>query len=483
MQFNSYIFILVFFPLTIVSYYLANRISTEAGKILLIAAGIVFYGWADWSILAVLLISLALNYLFIFFLSGRVRWKKLFLFLPVAINVGLLLYFKYLNFFIWNIDVLFGKTYGFYNIVLPLGISFFTFQQIACLVSVSRGELPRLSLIDYLAFILYFPKLLMGPLMEPADFINQINDPALKKLNWDHIACGLKIFSFGLFKKMLLADTFSKAVEWGYSSISRTTSMDWILIMLFYTFEIYFDFSGYSDMATGTSLMLNITLPINFDSPYKALSNRDFWKRWHISLTKFLTKYIYIPLGGNRKGKLFTYLNTMVVFLVSGMWHGAYWTFILWGFLHGLLSIFDRITEKWQARVFRPIRWFFCFISVNILWLLFRSFSVIQWASLLRKALQIQSLSVSSALLKYFYLPEFQFLTDCIPALGVLSSRFPWIWMGLFLLAAFFICLIPENNYRRLHQNSTLTLFPAIIAFVWSVLCLSGETVFVYFNF
>ena len=147
------------------------------------------------------------------------------------------------------------------------------------------------------------------------------------------MACGIKIFSFGLFKKMVLADTLANAVAWGYQYFDVTTSMDWLLIMLFYTFEIYFDFSGYSDMAVGASLMLNITLPINFDSPYKALSIRDFWKRWHISLTNFLTKYIYIPLGGSKKGKIRTYINTVIVFLISGLWHGANTTFILWGFL------------------------------------------------------------------------------------------------------------------------------------------------------
>lgn len=221
--------------------------------------------------------------------------------------------------------------YSFKELFLPLGISFITFQQIAYLVSVYREELKEPSVVDYLVYILYFPKLLMGPLAEPIDFMGQLNDAATKKVNGDHTAQGLKLFSFGLFKKMILADTFATAFIWGQENISALTSVDCILVMLSYTFEIYFDFSGYSDMAVGVSRMLNITLPMNFNSPYKAVSIRDFWKRWHISLTNFFTKYIYIPLGGSRKGKAATYLNTMVVFIISGVWHGAGWSFIVCG--------------------------------------------------------------------------------------------------------------------------------------------------------
>ena len=274
------------------------------------------------------------------------------------------------------------------------------------MVAVYKKEISSINAIDYLAYILYFPKLLMGPLMDPVDFIEQFNSPKLKNVDWNNIAYGIKIFSFGLFKKMLLADTFSKAVSWGFSNIEAATSMDWILIMLFYTFEIYFDFSGYSDMAVGTSLMLNITLPINFDSPYKAVSIRDFWKRWHISLTKFLTKYIYIPLGGSRKGRIFTYLNTMIVFLVSGIWHGANWTFILWGLLHGAFSIFDRLIEKIPTKIFEPARWLATFLVINILWLLFRADSVQQWMDILKTIIGFSNTVVSDGLLNSFVIQE-----------------------------------------------------------------------------
>ena len=322
MYFNSFIFILLFLPLTVVAYYIGNRINQTIGKIVIIVASLLFYIYSDWSMFLVLGISLILNYLFAQIIRKANKCNKLFMAVPIVINVGILLYFKYLNFTITNINLFWGKEYALKELVMPLGISFFTFQQIAYIVAQYRKELSVNSIIDYLAYILYFPKVLMGPLMDPVDFICQLNDKELKKINWDNIACGIKIFSFGLFKKVMLADVFANAVSWGYTNIENATAVDWILISLFYTFEIYFDFSGYSDMAVGTSIMLNISLPINFDSPYKAVSIRDFWKRWHISLTKFFTNYIYIPLGGSRKGIILTYVNTMIVFFYK--WHLAW---------------------------------------------------------------------------------------------------------------------------------------------------------------
>lgn len=304
MNFNSYIFVFAFMPAMLLAYFGFGNINKWAGKIVIIAGSIIFYAYSDFTTLKVLCSSVIINLLFAKLIENR-QWKKLYVTMPILINVGLLFYFKYMNFAITNINIWFGKEFALKELYLPIGISFFTFQQIAYIVAVYRKEILRVNVIDYLAYILYFPKLLMGPLMDPADFIEQFNALQSKKADWNNIACGVKIFSFGLLKKVLLADTFAKAVSWGFLNAEMATSTDWILVMLFYTFEIYFDFSGYSDMAVGTSLMLNITLPINFDSPYKAISIRDFWKRWHISLTKFLTKYIYIPLGGGGKKDYF----------------------------------------------------------------------------------------------------------------------------------------------------------------------------------
>lgn len=483
MQFNSFLFILCFLPLVLLGYFTLGCVHPVWSKFVLIGASLFFYAYAEPRTLLPLGLSLLVNYIFSKLLeSEKLRWRRFFLAVPVCINAALLLYFKYLNFAITNYNALFHTDHALKTLLLPVGISFFTFQQIAYLVSVYRKELLKADLIDYLAYITYFPKLLMGPLMEPVDFVEQLNDLDRKKINWDNLACGVKIFSFGLFKKVMLADTFAAAVAWGYSNLGVATAMDWLLVMLFYTFEIYFDFSGYSDMAVGVSMMLNIDLPINFDSPYKALSIRDFWKRWHISLTKFFTKYVYIPLGGSRKGLFFTYLNTMIIFVISGIWHGANWTFLLWGILHGLMMVFDRIFGKLEEKIFEPVRWAVSFFCVNVLWLLFRSDSIGQWKQIIKTIAQFNSTSISEGLLNSFVLPEAGFLTDVLH-IGRLTNGIHGFWMLSFVFGSLLLCLVPENNYKKRMQNSGFTMLLAAVAFVWSFICLSAESVFVYFNF
>ena len=409
------------------------------------------------------------------------RCKKAFLAIDIVINVALLLYFKYSNFFITNVNQLLDKDYQLKELILPLGISFFSFQQIMYVVNIYKENI-HLNFVDYLLYILYFPKILMGPLADPADIIQKFNDKDLKRVNWENVTESLKIFSFGLFKKLVIADTFAKGVAWGYSNIDGSTSMDWILITLFYTFQIYFDFSGYCDMAVGVSRLLNIDLPINFDSPYKALSIRDFWKRWHMTLTGFLTKYVYIPLGGSKRGRARTYINTMIVFIVSGIWHGANWTFILWGILHGAFSIFDRLFDKVQSRLSEVVRWFSTFTVVNLLWLLFRSESITQWLELLKKIFTFQDMSVSDNLIGQFKIPETSFLFDILH-LENIDTAVRGLPMLIFIVFSMAICLIPENNYRSIKKNNVVIMAIAAVAFVWGILCLGGESVFVYFNF
>lgn len=482
MQFNSFLFIILFLPLTVLFYYIFNKFSHMIGKIVLLIASIVFYAYSDWGTLIVIGISLAINYLFAVFIKRARKWRTLYLCVPILINVGLLLYFKYLNFAIININTYFAKELPLKELILPVGISFFTFQQIAYIVAIYRGEIEKPDILDYLVFILFFPKVLMGPLMDPVDFIGQLNDLSCKKINWDNISFGIKIFSLGLFKKVMLADVFANAVTWGYTNIEAGTSMDWMLIMLFYTFEIYFDFSGYSDMGTGAALLLNITLPINFDSPYKAVSIRDFWKRWHVSLTKFFTKYIYILLGGSKKGIFFTCLNTMIVFLVSGIWHGANWTFVLWGVIHGSLSVADRLLHKHQKKICEPGRWVCTFTVVSILWMLFRSDTISQWRDILTKIICFQDLNVSDGLIKVFELQETSFISNTL-GLKWQTENIRGFWMLVYIIASGGICLLFENNYKKLKNNSWVMMIISAIAFIWGFICLSSESVFVYFNF
>ena len=235
-------------------------------------------------------------------------------------------------------------------------------------------------------------------------------------------------------------------------------------------------------MAVGISNMINIKLPINFDSPYKATSIRDFWKRWHISLTEFFTRYIYIPLGGSKKGRIRTYVNIMIVFLISGFWHGSNGTFILWGVLHGAFLIFDRITEKYREKIFIAVRWLLTFLTVSVLWLLFRSDSIEQWVDILGKIFTFSDISISDGLINAFVLPETPFILSTLMLTGV-DAAVRGFSMMIFIASAFGICLIPKNNYRKLDDNNWAMLFLSVIAFVWGFLCLSSESVFVYFDF
>ena len=286
MQFNSYIFILQFLPILVIGYFVLNKLHTLCGKWLLIAAGVVFYVYGVPRAAVIFGASIVMNLLVAYVIQRVKQNRKVVLASAILLNVTMLVFFKFFNFALRAVNELFATHIGSRELLMPLGISFFTFQQIMYLVSVYRGEIPTINITDYLAYILYFPKLLMGPLTEPTELISQLGDDRLKRFSWENMASGLKLFSFGLMKKMVLADTFSQGVSWGYGNLSTATTGDCFLVMLFYTFEIYFDFSGYTDMAVGLSQMLNITLPMNFDSPYQAISVRDFWKRWHMSLTQ-----------------------------------------------------------------------------------------------------------------------------------------------------------------------------------------------------
>jgi len=483
MQFNSFSFILIFLPVVILAYYLLSKLHPVIGKIVLILGSVYFYCAEDWKAGIFLGISVVVNYGFAWLIHRFGKPKKLLLFLPILVNVGLLLYFKYTNFLITNLNSWFNKDIALRDILLPVGISFFTFQQIAYLVAIYRDELKNVDLLDYLTFILFFPKLLMGPLADPVNFIGQLNDPEKKKFRLENLVSGIKIFSFGLFKKLLFADVFAVAVNWGFENAELATSMDWFIIMLCYTFEIYFDFSGYSDMAVGVSGMLGIELPMNFDSPYKAVSVRDFWKRWHMSLTGFFTKYIYFPLGGSRKGEFRTYLNTMIIFLISGIWHGANWTFILWGVIYGVFMVFDRVLDRFKVKPFEPFRWLVTFLLVNVLWLMFRADSLGQWSEILKNMLSMENLSVSPDLVKCFMTPEISYVSVWVKAGEFLTSRISGFWMWAYLAVAAVVCFVPENNYRSRKKLIVPSMLLAAIAFVWAFCSLSAESVFVYFGF
>ena len=482
MQFNSYEFLLLFLPVTVFLYFAANRMKPLAGKAVLIGASLIFYCLGRANMLVYLGISVVLNYLFAGLIrKTRVR-KGWLLAVPVVINVALLAYCKYLNFAIANVNALLGTEFPPRNLVLPLGISFYTFQQIAYVVAVWRGDLKKNSLADYLAYILYFPKIVMGPLADPVDFISQLNQPERKRFSTHQLAVGLKLLSLGLIKKVLIGDTFARAMAWAHGNVETFSSVDGLLMMLFFMFQLYFDFSGYCDMAVGVSAMLNIDLPMNFDSPYKAVSIRDFWKRWHLTLTGFLTRYIYFPLGGSRKGKLFTYLNTIVVFVISGLWHGASWSFVVWGFLNGVLSCLDRVLDPLERRIPKPVRQVCTFTTVTVLCMLFDLGSVRLWLRTLLKILRMEGGGVSPGLMN-----TFQSAGSRLVGTVLHLDRLPFDTSGLamwaFTLVAAFVCFVPENNYRMKDRLSRGSLLPVALCFAWGLLCLGAESAFVYFGF
>jgi len=470
-----------------VTYYAANFINVTLGKYVILFSSILFYAYDRVNMLIYLGISLCFNYVAAYLIFKKknengVIWKRGILTADIILNIVALLYFKYFNFGVENVNNIFSTDFTLKNIILPLGISFYTFQQIAYVVTIYKQELLNINFLDYVSFILYFPKILMGPLMEPTDFISQFNDRTKKKISAKNIAIGIKLFSFGLFKKVFIADTFSDATVYIYQNYESSSGVEFALLALFYTMEIYFDFSGYTDMAVGVSQMLNIELPMNFDSPYKAISIRDFWKRWHISLTKFFTKYIYIPLGGSKKGEVRTYINTMIIFLISGFWHGANWTFALWGILHGLFSVFDRVIEKIKIKAFLPVRKCLTFFMVALLWLLFSASSVNQWKDMIFKMITFRKFEISQELLEIFMIPGIAPVLQFV-RIDTSSGLVMGVCMLIFTIFSLAICFIPENNYRKKDSLNVSGMIFASLAFSFGVLCLGSASSFVYFGF
>lgn len=481
MQFNTYGFLLCFLPCFLFVYFLCGRVSKNLTKYIIIIGGVFFYLYAGIESFAVLIFSIVINYSISYAVEHIEKNRKPLLVIAIIVNIIILVVFKYINFAIISINAVFNCSFAERHLFLPLGVSFFTFQQIMYVVNVYRGNI-HTNMSDYLAYIFYFPKLIMGPIIEPCELISQINDDEKKLFNTNNMAAGLKMLSFGLFKKMMLADTFEKAVAWAYGNLNTATSFDLIMVILFYSFEIYFDFSGYIDMATGVSKMLNIELPINFDSPYKSASIREFWKRWHISLTSFFTNYLYIPMGGSRNGHIRTYINVLIVFLISGLWHGANWTFVVWGGCHGILSVAERVFEKYFKRIPVVVRVIYTFSIVSILWSLFRSDSIKQWIWILSRIFQFQNCSVSKELIEAFIIPERTIVLDILHMSDYLTG-ISGLDMMVFLIASFVICMIPSNNYRMQEKKTCVNMIFAAIAFILGFLCLSTESVFVYNGF
>lgn len=485
MQFNSYFFILLFLPVCVAGYFWLNKISYFLGMLYLLGMSLWFYGYFNKSYLLLIICSIVVN----FALSKTIErnnsfLKKAALTAGIVFNLGMIFYFKYYDFFIQNVNRVFERDFNLKHILLPLGISFFTFQQLSYILDSYSGKTGGggYNFIEYALFISFFPQLVAGPIVLHDELIPFFRDKSKKKINADNLAHGIIMFTLGLFKKVMIADVLGRMVAWGFDNIETATSMDFILVMLAYTFQIYFDFSGYSDMATGIAWMFNFRLPMNFNSPYKAYSVIDFWKRWHMTLTRFLRTYVYFPLGGSRKGAARTYLNTMAVFLVSGIWHGANYTFILWGLLHGLAQCINRrfkgLYERWEP----VIQWGMTFSFLNVTWLLFRAESLHQWKTLCAKIVSLADMRISSQLINQVSLPELNFLYQNT-SLGWLNSHIRGFSMWLLFAVCFWVTLNCENNQQRQLKPGGITLAAVPVLLVWCLVSLSSISVFLYFNF
>ena len=513
MLFNSYIFILFFLPVTVGIYFLINKYQKQENRKLdlwwLFFMSLWFYGYSNPIYLLLILSSICVN----FFVGGQItanrkkddlKIAKRWMIIGVIFNLVLIFYFKYYDFFISNMNVLFQKNWALKHIVLPLGISFFTFQQVSYIVDCYREKTPiQYRFIEYAAYVTFFPQLVAGPIVMHSELVPQMLDTTKKKIDYENMSQGLYALALGLGKKVLLADTLSKIVNVGYTDINSLNQISAIVIMISYTLQIYFDFSGYCDMALGMAKMFNIDLPINFHSPYKAKTISEFWDRWHKTLTRFFTHYVYIPLGGSKKGKLRTYLNTMLVFLLSGIWHGANWTFILWGLVHGAFMTLEKIIkdifcinitgEKTQKNISdfkkivaltgRFLGSIYVFVVVNLTWVLFRANSIADAKAFLQR-LTVKGGGVSADIIeKVSDLVEIRLLYRL--GMGGIMEQYPHMPCLFLLFILLLAVLFMKNTQEKIGTKkygitrSLITMF----LIVWAVISLSDVSEFLYFNF
>lgn len=492
MLFSSPVFIFAFLPLVLVVYALLNRLHwTTSGKSWLVLTSLFFYAYWDARYLPLIVGSILFNYFVGTRLSRSYTQKanntqrKQLLIAGLTINLLLLGYFKYTDFFISNLNYITGNQMALKHIALPLAISFFTFTQIVYLMDSYRGETSQYDLLNYSLFVTFFPHLIAGPIVQHSQIMPQFLSRETLKWNNKNILIGLFIFAIGLFKKTIIADTFAIWATQGFDGTDPLNIYSAWTTSLSYTFQLYFDFSGYCDMAIGVSLLFNIWLPINFNSPYKAVSIQDFWHRWHITLSHFLRDNVYIPLGGNRGKEWRTLSNLFITFVVGGLWHGATWMFVIWGALHGTALVVHRIWRKTNLSMPTPLAWLLTFMFVNATWVFFRAKDLQSAKRILFGMVDFGTLSTSTA----SSLP-----THSLAWGGALFDRVPdWIPLAmatqipLFVALAIALALCSRSNTLQLAEGrlSYAKLSGAALLLtgaLYATLTTSNQ-VFLYFNF
>ena len=509
MGFNSFTFILAFLPILLIGWHLLNRAELfRIADVFLIGLSLYFYYSFGVSFLVILLVSIAVNFCLSAVMEKAPSSKKLLKVIGVLFNLSLLFYFKYLGFFVDNLNALVGSHLSAREILMPIGISFFTFGQISFIVDRANGEAPHYSFIDYALYTVYFPKLIQGPIAFHKEMIDQFREKSLRRFDTDTFAKGIMSFIIGLGKKVILADTLAKSVDYGFHYTYYMDTLTVIAVMLAYAFQIYLDFSGYCDMANGVSMMLGFKLPVNFNSPYKASSAKELWQRWHMTLSRFFIKYVYIPLGGSRKGKLRTVINVLIVFVLSGLWHGAGWTYICWGLMQGLLVVWDDLgivgvkPSKSEENSAKPRRYllrekplfmvpravgnaltFFMFVvslvffrSQNMTYAIqmFKQFFVFTYPGFLYR-------TASQLVIAENYIPR-----QLFSQLGIAGGETIVYMATLIILLIVSAFIMTRKNTQEMVEETKFsfkTVLGLTIVFVWSFISLSNVSTFIYFQY
>jgi alginate O-acetyltransferase complex protein AlgI len=470
MNFNSPTFLFVFLPAAILLYFYFLHIKNIfLAKTTLISASLFFYASSNISYLPLLLISILVNFYLGKFLLTATKYRLEILLSGITFNLGLLVYFKYFDFLINNINSFTHSNFSTLNILLPLAISFFTFQQLAYIIDCYRKEAAKYKFIDYSLFITFFPHLVMGPIVYHAHLIPQFNNPENFRIKIENISAGLFLFAIGLFKKVVMADNLGGYATSGFSSPETITFIGAWLSSYAFSFQLYFDYSGYTDMAIGIALMFNIKFPINFFSPLRSINIAQFWERWNITLIDFFRRYIYIPLGGNRHGLWSTYRNLFIIFFLTGIWHGAGWNFIIWGVLHALVSIGFR---EWRRLNLQMPTWLAFLLTINYLNLasiIFRVHSIDDIVNFLR----------GLAGLNGFYPGQ-----SLSGALSELNGDPLFIFV---FLASISICFFMKTNsvqwLEKFSMNFKTGLFTMLVIILSILMDFSGSNGFIYYQF
>lgn len=404
MIFSSLTFFIFFIVVMLLLIVFSNQ---KIRRVILLLSSYFFYGSWDWRFLSLIIVSTIVDYISgkEIYKSKTSRRKKFFLVVSLCMNLGILGFFKYFNFFIGSANNLFGS-FGFnistLNIILPVGISFFTFQTMSYTIDIYRKQLiPARNLLEFSIFVAFFPQLVAGPIVRAVDFIPQLErNIVIKKTN---IILGLQIFIIGLVKKVLIADRLAYFVDYVFESQGEFNSLTLWLAVISYGLQIYLDFSGYSDMAIGIARCMGFRLPVNFKMPYLSLNVTDFWKRWHISLSSWLKDYLYISLGGNRVSKIRTNINLLLTMTLGGLWHGASWNFVIWGLMHGIALIIHKyystkiiiFNNFKNHNLYKLVSWFVTYLYICITWIFFRSKTLFDSLEMIKRMFNFNTNGIS----------------------------------------------------------------------------------------